>query len=93
MHIFSYQNGDLVGEDEQTRNIQKLFKLQNSRFQRIFVQNTSELVRLKALDLYFLDLQITNAYELFMGIYEHYVIMQSEMFDILNFEFLCHTTT
>ena len=50
--------------------------LKNAKFQIhfsqwIFVQNTSEIVRLKALDPYFTLLQLTNTYEHFTSIYEH----------------------
>ena len=51
--------------------MQKMLKFQNVRSQWIFVENTSELVRLKAYDVYFAFLTFMSIYEHFASIYEH----------------------
>ena len=67
-----------------------MLKLQNGRSHRIFAQNTSEFVRLKALDLYFLFLQVTSTYEHFTSIYEH--LRDHTMWDVRHFEILKNIT-
>ena len=50
---------------------ENLKKFQNDRFRRVFIENVSEMVRLKAHDPYFPILQCTTTYEQHVRICEH----------------------
>ena len=50
----------------------KIHNIQIKLSQRVFVQNSSELVRLKALDAYFAFFEFANMYEHFPSMYEHF---------------------
>ena len=65
----------LKGEHRNRAKTQpKIIKFQIDRSQRLFVQNTSELVRFKALDVYFQFLHLTSTLRTSPIIHEHLLV-------------------